>query len=108
MTIIVKHLKTGNEYLLIGTGFSSSQSLNLPFLRGNPVIEKDSIVNQMVALCDQNGKIFWVFSAEVIVTEIDGKNPSELLEGKITSTIPLTGEPQEGTWEDSEDDEDWV
>ncbi len=123
MTIFVKHLKTGNEYLLIGTAFSAETTLSIPFFRGNLTPENELEESQWVTLCDQKGHLFCLPASEVIVTEIDGKQPSELLEGKIVSPPTndlendsiITFNTEAETWEtaeeeqkEDEEDEDWI
>lgn len=79
MTIIVKHKRTGNEYLLLGiNGGGSKTSLPSRFL--NDLFTKEEPENPlMVTLCDARGNIFLSQIDEIVVTEIEGKKPSELL-----------------------------
>lgn len=117
MTIIVKHIKTENEYLLIGTGIGD-KALNLPFLRGNFWPEKEQEDIYLVTLCDREGNIFWLSSTEIIVTEIDGKPPSELLADRVTvPSTELLNEKQESKENEKQEkeedfgdegDEDWL
>lgn len=113
MTIIIKHLDTGNEYILLSAGLETakgslpSRMLNDLFTSDNP----DKIM--MVAACDVQGRIVCLRSNDVIVTEIDGKHPSELLPEIIPAPAQafldspdLEGE--EGEKDFDEEDEDWV
>ncbi|GAB4225392.1 MAG: hypothetical protein Kow0049_03200 [Stanieria sp.] len=79
MTIIVRHKRTGNQYLLLGiNGGGSKASLPSRFL--NDLFTKEESENPlMVTLCDARGNIFLSQIDEIVVTEIEGKKPSELL-----------------------------
>jgi hypothetical protein len=79
MTIIVRHKRTGNQYLLLGiNGGGSKASLPSRFL--NDLFTKEEPENPlMVTLCDARGNIFLSQIDEIVVTEIEGKKPSELL-----------------------------
>lgn len=72
MATIVEHLGTGNEYILLGVGLGVDQgNLSARFLK--------TFLPNKVAVCDRQGKIFWLPSSEVRVIEIDGQKPTELL-----------------------------
>ncbi|MBE9166551.1 hypothetical protein IQ238_03035 [Pleurocapsales cyanobacterium LEGE 06147] len=92
MTIIVKHKRTGNEYILLGmNGGGDRNSLPSRFL--NDLFTKEAAENTcLVALCDARGNIFLSDANELIVTEIDGKKPSEILPEPVP---PVVNEFQE-------------
>lgn len=104
MAIIVRHNTTGNYYLLIGTGLGADQALPSSRLLKN-------WLPATVAVCDRQGEIFWLPAAEIVVTEVDGSSPTELLpEPEIILPPPepeitLTSEVE--VFEDDEDDE-WI
>ena len=117
MAIIVEQLSTGNEYILVGTALGvDTGNLSSRFLK-NWLPDK-------VALCDRDGKIFWLASSEVAVIEIDGEKPSELLpepqvSNEIASVEPsplpdlnaVVGDrdvPEEFPEEFEETDEEWL
>jgi len=72
MATIIEHLVTGNEYILLGVGLGVDPgNLSTRFLK--------TFLPNKVAVCDRSGQLFWLPSSEVIVVEIDGQKPSELL-----------------------------
>ncbi len=79
MAIIVKHIKSGKRYALIGAGFGAYKSSRPGVMLGGlaPVEDKGEIPS--VLLCDQQGDTIWVFSKEIRVVSIDGELPAELL-----------------------------
>jgi hypothetical protein len=104
MAIIVRHNTTGNYYLLIGTGLGADQALPSSRLLKN-------WLPATVAVCDRLGEIFWLPAAEIVVTEVDGSSPTDLLpEPEMPPSAPepeitLTSEVE--VFEDDEDDE-WI
>lgn len=80
MTAIVEEKKTGERFVLLGTGFGAYQSMNEGLLFGNliPDVEKGQFA--MVCVSNKEGKIGWFNSEEVKVVSVDGKPPSDLLE----------------------------
>ena len=114
MAIIVRHIPTGNEYLLIGTGLGIDKNLLSPRLLRNLLSEEGGGDVQRVALCDPNGQIFWLPSSEVIVTEIDGQQPGDLLPEKILTPPPVSEISEGGDVntftgdEDEDEDGDWI
>lgn len=87
MTIIVKHKRTGNNYILLGmNGGGNKTSLPTRFL--NDLFTKEEQDNPvLVTLCDARGNIFLSQVDEIIITEIEGKKPSELLPESIKSVV---------------------
>ncbi len=78
MAILVEHKKSQNRYILLGTGFSIYKSA-----RNNPVweliqTEEEDDVN-LVAVCDHTGEIKWFYSEDLIVIEVDGVQPYDLI-----------------------------
>jgi hypothetical protein len=72
MATIIEHLETGNEYILLGVGLGVDPgNLSTRFLK--------TFLPNKVAVCDRTGQLFWLPSSEVIVVEIDGQKPTELL-----------------------------
>lgn len=78
MTIIVKHKKSQNHYILIGTGFGIYQSA-----RPNALLSifttKEEDFFRLIAVSDRNGTIKWFESEDLTVVKIDGKKPQDLL-----------------------------
>ena len=115
MATIVEHLGTGNEYILLGVGLGVDPSnLSARFLK--------TFLPNKVAVCDRQGKIFWLPSAEVMVIEIDGQKPTELLPEpeKVISAPAETSDfdaadfetpsesPDVSRLEDFDDDGEWL
>ena len=77
MTTIVRHRRTGNQYILmdmigeIGKA-NPSRFISELFDRAKP--EASS-----AAVCDARGNIFLAYIDDLVVVEIDGKKPAELL-----------------------------
>ncbi|WP_013321595.1 hypothetical protein [Gloeothece verrucosa] len=121
MTVIIKHLDSGNEYILLNAGLGASKS-SLPSRVLNDLFTSDNSDKvMMLVACDVKGRIVWLRSNEIIVTEIDGKKPSEILPEIISTPVQplldspyIEGEEQEQDFnedfnEDSdEEDEDWI
>ena len=77
MTTIVKHRRTGNEYILLGISgegrANPSRFISELFDRDKPEVSSSATV------CDFQGNIFLAGIDDLIVTEIDGKKPADLL-----------------------------
>ena len=79
MTTIVRHRKTGNEYILLGINQAGGK-INLPSRFLNDLFTQEESENSTsVTICDARGNIFIAYIEDLIVTEIDGKKPSEIL-----------------------------
>jgi hypothetical protein len=107
MTIIVKHISSGSEYLLIGADSGARGLGSSPRLLRN-LLEGEGAAVEQVALCDRNGKIFWLPAAEVIVSEIDGKPPSESLPEIVTATPEVLPIEEDRGETGLEEDDDWI
>jgi hypothetical protein len=105
MAIIVKHLRTDNEYIFLGIQQGISKASVSPKLLDLFTTETDKI--QQIAVCDPEGKIFWFPAQELIVIEVDGQNPAEMLP-EIINPIPLEmpPNPEESSTEDN--GEEWI
>lgn len=79
MATIVKHKQTGKRYCLLGTGFGASQSAKPNAFFGNLLADVDEAEFTMVCVCNSNGEIVWLPSAQLTVVSVDGQNASELL-----------------------------
>jgi hypothetical protein len=97
MTIIVKHKRTGNEYILLGMNGGDRTSLPSRFL--NDLFTKEAAEDTcLVALCDARGNIFFSSTDELTVTEIDGKKPSEILPEPVPPVINELEEEQDNLY----------
>ena len=112
MAIIVQHLSTNNQYLLINADSSEENAVlaNSPRLIRNLLPESEVSGEGKVALCDGNGRIFWLPASEIKVILVDGKAPAEILPETVT-TFSKVLPSEEDSLEDElleDDDEDWI
>jgi len=87
MTTIVKHKRTGNEYILLGINGEGQKATPSRFLSEMFTQEK-SETSCLATLCDIKGNIFLAYIDELIVTNIDGKKPIEILPEPVTASVP--------------------
>jgi hypothetical protein len=87
MTTIVKHKRTGNEYILLGINGEGQKATPSRFLSEMFTQEK-SETSCLATLCDIKGNIFLAYIDELIVTDIDGKKPTEILPEPVISSVP--------------------
>lgn len=87
MTTIVKHKRTGNEYILLGINGEGEKATPSRFLSELFTQEK-SEGSCLATLCDVKGNIFLAYIDELIVTDIDGKKPTEILPEPVISSVP--------------------
>lgn len=79
MAIIVRHLKNGQEYVLLGAGFGAYKASRPSFFGGNLFPNEEEGTYRMVAVSDSNGKINWVYSNDLEVVEVDGVGIRDVL-----------------------------
>ncbi len=78
MATIVEHKETGKRYIVMGTGFGIYKSArNNAFFQWAVVEEEDNY--HLVAVCDRKGNIKWFYSEDLVVVEVDGGKPSDLV-----------------------------
>ena len=82
MANIVKHLLTGKNYILIGTGFAAYKTANHTHFIANRISKPEEGEITMVAVCDENGHLSWLNSDEIEIVEIDGNLPQNILSHK--------------------------
>jgi hypothetical protein len=87
MTTIVKHKRTGNEYILLGINGEGQKATPSRFLSEMFTQEK-SETSCLATLCDVKGNIFLAYIDELIVTQISGKKPTEILPEPVISSVP--------------------
>ncbi|EDM25273.1 hypothetical protein LNTAR_24878 [Lentisphaera araneosa HTCC2155] len=78
MATIVRSKQTDKTYILLGTGFGSYQSAKPHWFFGNSIPETDEGQNTMICVCDNDGNIGWLDSAEAIVISVDGQKLNEI------------------------------
>jgi len=81
MAIIVELIKTKKRYILIGTGFGLYQSKKPNWFMGNLMSDTENGDAKVIFVCDENGKPLYTHFDKVRIVSVDGKSPSELLEG---------------------------
>jgi hypothetical protein len=105
MTTIVRHRRTGNHYIFLGIDRSGGK-INLPSRFLNDLFTQEASEDAAsVMLCDARGNIFLAYIDELIVTEIDGQKPSEILPQVATPTVENDFNSAEDSDPDSENPE---
>jgi hypothetical protein len=78
MAVIVRHKSSQARYVLVGSGFgmykSSRQNRFFDFL-----VQEDEGHAHLIAVCDRAGIIKWFYSGDIVVEEIDGREPADYL-----------------------------
>ena len=78
MTTIVKHRRTGNEYILLGINGETNKANPSRFI-SELFNQEKSEVSCSATVCDVQGNIFLAYIDDLVVTEIDGVKPAEIL-----------------------------
>lgn len=116
MSIILKHIPTGNEYIFLGTGLGAIKN-SLPSRVLNELFPMDKPdTYMMIAACDAQGRIIWLDGEQVIVTEVEGKSPAEILPELVTTSSQTIQDnldenqevEQDFNEDDFDDDDDWI
>ena len=105
MAIIVKHRRTGNEYIWLAIdGGGEQTSLPSRFLSDLFPREKHKH-SFLVTICDARGNIFSSYLEDLVVVEIDGKKPGEILPEPVIPSMPdeFEGDDNEG-WQQGKGD----
>lgn len=124
MAIIVKHRKTGNEYILLNIS-GGRDSTSLPNRLLPDLFPREQAKNSSgVTVCDVRGNIFSSYLDDLVVIEIDGKKPEEILPEPViaspydrfkekdddsdeeTSVSDSSGDREKEL--DNDNDEDWI
>ena len=106
MTTIVKHRRTGNEYILLGISgegrANPSRFISELFDRDKPEVSSSATV------CDFQGNIFLAGIDDLVVTEIDGKKPADLLpEPTLNTTSEAYETANENVYAEPDFDEEF-
>ena len=88
--IKVRHIKTYEEFYLVGTGYGMYKSSRPGLLFGNLDPHEEEGAVGMVAVCDDYGVIKWFNSRSLRVIEIDGIT-IQPKEGQVTLSCPACG-----------------
>jgi hypothetical protein len=129
MAILVKHRKTGNEYILLKIDTIGSKSSIPVRLLEDFFAKNEAEITNLATICDVKGNIFVVSIDNLIVTEIDGRKPNEILPEIVVPSVSeepfpkddLEEQPEESFSrnidsadnrdnldEELEEDEDWI
>ena len=79
MAVIVTHVPSNKDFVLIGTGFGAFQSKKPNWLMGDFMADTSQGQFAMVCVCTKDGRIQWVDSEQVVVKSVDGKPVGDLL-----------------------------
>ena len=78
MTTIVKHRRTGNEYILLSINGEAGKANPSRFI--SELFNQDkSEVSCSATVCDVQGNMFLAYIDDLVVTQINGKKPAEIL-----------------------------
>ena len=80
MATILRHLESGRQYILVGTGLGMFRSVKPHWFFGNIGQEKQEGVHPCVAVADASGKLRWFDSEDLELVSVDGLSPAEALE----------------------------
>ena len=80
MTTIVRHRKTGNQYILLGINGEGNKTNPSRFINElfNSSQQKTE-VSCSATVCDVRGNLFLAYIDDLIVVEIDSQKPSDIL-----------------------------
>ncbi len=94
MAIIVQHLTTGNEYIFLGVSGGESKNILPTKMLGDFFATETPDKSRSLTVCDDQGRILWFPVTEMIVVEVDGQKPEELLPEIIPpEPVPLQLDP---------------
>ncbi|MDF2672694.1 MAG: hypothetical protein K0R09_959 [Clostridiales bacterium] len=80
MTTIVLHKSTDRKFILIGTGYETPNKSNyIEPLYGSLHRNRNHCAMEMATVCDREGHISFISPEELIVLEIDGVSPSQII-----------------------------
>ena len=79
MATVVKNVRTNSRYILLGSGFGAYQSKKPNWFFGDLMADTAQGQYAMVCVCDNNGKIGWLESSDVVVESVDGENVNDAL-----------------------------
>ena len=89
MATIVKHKRTGSEYILLGINGEENQTNPSRFI--NELFSQSQAktkASYSATVCDVRGNLFLAYIDDLIVIEIDGKNPADILPEPSDSQVP--------------------
>ena len=103
MTTIVKHRRTGNEYILLGINGEVDKVNPSRFISELFAQEKSkSEVSCSATVCDVQGNIFLAYIDDLTVVEIDGKKPGDLLPEPTLKSVDNNVYQQQNDFDDED------
>jgi glycyl-tRNA synthetase beta subunit len=102
MAILVKHRKTGNEYILLKIDTIGSKSSIPVRLLEDFFAKNEAEITNLATICDVKGNIFVVSIDNLIVTEIDGRKPNEILPEIVVPSVSEEPFPEDDLEEQPE------
>ena len=79
MAAIVQSKKTGKRYVVLGAGFGLFKAAHTSPMFGGWFPNKEQGNEQLLAVCDAQGKPGFIQIADAEVISVDGVSPAELL-----------------------------
>jgi hypothetical protein len=79
MATLVKNIKSGKCYYLLGASYSFYKDTVPSFFGGNLFPNEEEGEFKIAAVCNELGEIEWFLTEEIIVVEVDGIKVSELI-----------------------------
>lgn len=86
MTTIVKHRRTGNEYILLGIN-GEAKAANPSRFISELFNQEKSEISCSATVCDVKGNMFLAYIDDLVVVEIDGIKPAEILPETTSQTV---------------------
>ncbi len=117
MAIILQHLTTGNEYIFLGVSGGEGKNLLPKKMLGDFFSSDEGDRSRSLTVCDYQGRILWFPVSEMVVIEVDGQKPDELLPEIVTAEpVPLqidgenkVDKPEIGeNIDEFSEDDDWI
>lgn len=108
MTTIVRHKRTGNKYILLGINGEENKTNPSRFI--NELFsqrQEKTEISCSATVCDVQGNLFLAYIDDLIVVEIDGKRPADILpEPSFTEPVNDPYQSQSMEFEDEEFEDD--
>jgi hypothetical protein len=86
MTTIVRHRRTGNQYILLGINGEANKANPSRFI-SELFNQEKSEVSCSATVCDVQGNIFLAYIDDLVVVEINGIKPAEILPEATYKTV---------------------
>ncbi|MHC4899850.1 MAG: hypothetical protein ACYTGW_22390 [Planctomycetota bacterium] len=83
MATIVEYTKKGDyqgkRYVLLGAGYGMFKSARANMILGDLFPTETEGSQSKLAVCDENGKVLWGNSDDLVVVSVDGQSPADAL-----------------------------